>query len=149
MLWRPGYQPIVKRNVPVPTLNAQALDGTTRETPSILVGGFSEHSLMEQDTWRRLAEDADLTAHLLQVVFGRSAEFLATLVPPSRRARTAVSAEGAAWAAIVEPDRPTRAFAALILDGVAEILVVGPPTEDVWEEFARLAGAALGHDRTG
>jgi len=57
-------------------------------------------------------------------------------VPPSRLSRFLRLDEF--WRSAVRQDRPERSFCAFVRDGVAVRTVVGPPTEEVWEEFERL-----------
>lgn len=134
MLWRPGYQPRVSMGVESPPLKIHLLDGSKAEGASILIGGFAPTSLLEQEVWRRLVESAGLAEEALQVVFGAEASSLIPLVPRSRLARTGTCPETRAWEALVQPDHPGRSFA---LTG--PMLVVGPPTEEVWEEFEAIA----------
>jgi hypothetical protein len=64
-----------------------------------------------------------------------SSQPLEAVLPPSVFARTTVSEPVADWRNLIHPDRPERSFAVLENGSTIEMLVVGPPTEDVWEEF--------------
>lgn len=129
MLWRESYRPNVRYNVPLPGL----ADG-------IVVGVFDVHGLREQGVWLRLLESAgaDHTARLLFAIDSpspRQKRDITSLLPPSRHPQIEWLEDGEALKAVIAPDHRERAFAAIIREGIAVQLVVGPPTEEVWERF--------------
>jgi len=120
VLWRAAYEPQVLGPFPVPTF-----DG-------VLVGGFDVLSLSEMEIWMRLLESSGIDWR-----FGLVGDWdVSDLVRPSRLSRCMRLEEF--WRSAVSPDRVERSFCAFVRDGVAVRTVVGPPTEEVWEEFERL-----------
>lgn len=136
MLWRRTYEPRVAEGVALP-------DSTI--STSILLGAFDARGQAELGIWLRLLESASLDRHV-SLAFIRPAwtpkdrRLVEAIIPPSRRTQIAwVEDPEGKWAAVIQPDRPERCFAALLSDGVADMLIVGPPTEDVWERFSEVA----------
>ncbi len=127
MRWRDAYEPIVAHDIPRPALIP---DDISR---SAWLGGFDLRCISELGVWLRLFEDAGYQPNIR--FFLDSSQPLDTVLPPSVFARTTVSEPVADWRNLIQPDRPERSFAVLGNGTTIEMLVVGPPTEDVWEEF--------------
>jgi hypothetical protein len=142
VLWRPGYQPRVTTLSQKPTLRIRLLDGSEAVDAPVLIGGFAPTSLLEQEVWRRLVESANLAQDCIQAVFGAEPSSLVPLVPRSRWGRTGACADTSEWEALVQPDHPGRSFAVS-----GPMMVVGPPTEEVWEEFEAIARRSAARSR--
>lgn len=127
MRWRDAYQPIVAHDITCPTL-------TPPENSRLAwLGGFDLRCISELGVWLRLFEDAGYQPGIR--LFLDASQPLEAVLPPSVFARTMVSGPIADWRQLIQPDRPERSFAVLGDGSTIEMLVVGPPTEDVWEEF--------------
>jgi hypothetical protein len=109
----------------VPPLRAQSLDGSSFEG-HVFIGAFAAGA-REVGIWQRLiGPDADI------VYFDTPEEAIRAVTPRSREGKAYVAdpAVSAAWRELVQPDRMDRAFAM-----AGNHLVVGAPTEEVWETF--------------
>ena len=146
MLWRPTYETRIRRGLALPRLEGLTLDGGETATPTSgsLLGAFDPRASAELGVWRRLLDEAELTAF---TVFVRPAwtprerRALALATAPGQHSRTLlVEDPSGSWASVIETDRPERAFAAVVRDGTAEPLMVGLPTEEAWDEFREAAG---------
>ncbi|CAN5463008.1 hypothetical protein BH11ARM2_BH11ARM2_18110 [soil metagenome] len=113
-----AYQPRVDRDVSVPPLP----DG-------VYLGGFSPLAQSELGVWRRLFQSEGWGFSLL--LFGAGWE---AVLPASLLGLRFEGASEPLWLGRISPDRPERSFAVVVRGGRARILVVGPPTEEVWEE---------------
>lgn len=124
MLWRQPYQPRVLEAVRVEGLP----DG-------ILVGVFDPLGQAELGVWLRLFESAgqDRQVKILAIGMPSPRKFEAIL-PPSRHSQVVWRDEGG-LAQTLAIDKPERSFAAIVTGGIADLLVVGLPTEEVWERF--------------
>lgn len=129
MLWRTSYEPRVLRDAEAPS------------GEGLLLGAFDVRAQSEIGVWTRLFDEAglDYRIRLFRDEWTeKERRTVDAVFPPSVRARIELATERG-WAETVAPDRPERTFAALIQEGRAKMLVIGPPTEEVWEEFSRLA----------
>lgn len=133
MLWRVPYEPLVKRDVPFRELtgvNLQGLPGRSGEA-RIILGASSSMAFLQLETWRRLLLSAGLKPDQEWGLFPDSMEnreSLRAIVIPDRYDVVFLDADME-----MDPDRPI--FAALLQGQRAEQLVLGPPTEEVWEAF--------------
>jgi hypothetical protein len=111
----------------------------------VLVGGFDLRAQAEFGIWWRLLESAGLADRSVIYLFSaewtdKDLRLARAVLPRSLHDRLRLVAdEAGAWRDLIEPDRPERSFAAIVRGPEAELLVIGPPTEDVWERFERLA----------
>jgi hypothetical protein len=130
MLWRTSYAPVVLRES----------EGTPLISESLaLIGSFGLSASREIEVWWRLfEEDFDGEVVELLVTDGQEAQQIADLRPPSRKSRIRTSADVQKWKEAVGEIPDGRAFCMLIQDGVAIIRVIGPPTEEVWDEVSTL-----------
>lgn len=119
MIWRRRYDTIVQRD-----LDIDATDG-------VAVGVTSFESLSEAGVWFRLMDQAGLDFRFEPI--GVDLVELEALVPPSISRRFAEPA-----AVAVEAN---RSFAYIARGGRIALLMIGPPTEDAWEEFEATARA--------
>lgn len=130
LLWRSAYEPRVLEGVSVP-----AEDG-------VLLGAFDFRAQAELGIWWRLLESAGLISQTRIRIFSSSwqaadQKTLEAVFPRSWQAQIELVTDDQFWTQLIQPDRPERAFAARIKGGMAEMLVIGTPTEEVWERFSR------------
>lgn len=128
MLWRPAYKPRVLRGTSLPS----PVEGP-------FVGAFDLRAQSELGIWLRLFDEAEISAPILltQPEWTAAQRRMGSAVfPPSRQGQVVWNEDPSGhWADLVQPDRPERSFAGIGVDGTASIFVIGPPTEEVWEEF--------------
>jgi hypothetical protein len=74
----------------------------------------------------------------LLITDGQETQQIADLRPPSRKSRIRTTADVLKWKEAVGDIPDGRAFCTLIQNGVAIIRVIGPPTEEVWDEVTTL-----------
>ena len=102
-----------------------------------IIGAFSLKATSEIGIWRRLFESADWPSVTLIVSEKEDPRLLRAVTetfPKSVHESIAITTDSnGAWRALVEPDRPERAFAL-----VGDRLIIGAPTEDVWGELLAL-----------
>ncbi len=143
MLWRERYDTRVLHDVEAPPIAGVTLDSQSEILSSgiIALGTFSPEGYMGMGVWLRLIE-AEYGLDPLRLVFfdeGWSAEEreeIGYVVPKSLQKQTLIcSVGGAFWRETVQPDHPGRAFAALISNSGVRCLMIGPPTEERWDEF--------------
>ena len=130
MLWRTSYSPVVLRES----------EGTPLISESLaLIGSFGLSASREVEVWWRLFEE-DFAGEVVEMLItdGQEAQQFANLRPPSRNSRIRTSADVLTWKDALGDIPDGRAFCALIQDGVAKIRVIGPPTEEVWDEVTTL-----------
>ena len=138
MLWREPYRPRVEIDIVVPELTGNA---------SVILGAFDLRAQRELGVWQRLLHEADLTKeYRLLLISSPDAPIsrgdAESAFPPSLHSRVDLVADrGRAWRSLVAPDCPERAFAAILAGRLARVLVVGSPTEEVWESFCEVASA--------
>jgi hypothetical protein len=142
MLWRGSYETEIRRGFSPPTpLGGQSLAGQPFDPVSnwALVAGCHDAAFREVELWRRLI--ADSFADLQNFAFGivrpewspRQTQELAALIPPSQHRYTyAWTDPEETWRQETVGDRQDRAFALVRGNG---LLMVGPPTEEAWDEF--------------
>lgn len=143
MLWKPAYETRVLRSVPLPRLVGRTLDSQDGAGPveGVMLGAFGPFASAELGVWRRLLNDAfparPIPTVLVRALWSeRERRTIATATPPKDQAWTLLANDPEnAWSALVAPDRAERAFAAVVRDGMAELLMVGMPTEEAWDEF--------------
>ena len=122
MLWRAGYTPEVRTDAVVPRLDI-------RPEIRCIAGCFGPQDYRDIDIWRRLFESAGFDYRLL------CPPELSEMFPPSVTSKLFPVSELQPWQNAVGS---TRVFAFVKSDGPTPFLVIGPPTEDVWEKFESL-----------
>ncbi len=109
------------------------------------IGAFELAALSEIGVWTKLLHSAGIPSHVL--IFANDPgpkiqRSLQTSFPPSRlQDIILVDDSGEQWRNFIQPDRPERAFAMHVRDGMAEPLMVGPPTEEAWDLFQLLVNS--------
>lgn len=147
MLWRTGYQTIIRNDVVIPESRIWDLTGEVVHVagPIAFALGFSARSLQQREVWRRLFE-AELpipfwTGVISEDNFAESTELLQAMTPKSRWSSTVVVLDPQrAWRNLIEPEDEERCFALISRGNTADVVMIGPPTEEAWERF--LAQAA-------
>jgi hypothetical protein len=103
----------------------------------VLVGGLSLSALPEMEIWMKLLEQSALGEWMIGLPGELVAEAQALVAP--KRLRRLIEIDQSVWKQIVQPDQPSRSFCLVAGGGVVLRLVIGPPTEEVWESFEELA----------
>ncbi len=143
MLWRERYDTRVLYDVEAAPITGLTLDSHSETlSPGIIaLGTFSPEGYMGMGVWLRLIE-AEYGLDPLRLVFFEEGwsleerEEIGYVVPKSLQKQTLICSTGSAfWREIVQPDHPGRAFAALISQSGVKCLMIGPPTEERWDEF--------------
>lgn len=128
MLWRESYVPDVRKNVLLPAeCDAEAL----------VIGAFSLAALREVELWVRLAREANVPFTESYWLIPEEKAALSSLLAPSRFQAASVRDDREAWLAALHPIDPSRSFAAISKSN-SPMVIVGPSTEDAWEEMTRL-----------
>ena len=146
MLWKPTYETRVLRGVTLHRLEGRTLDGQDGAAPveGAMLGAFGPFATAELGVWRRLIEEAypakRVPTVLVRAVWSeRERRTLAVATAPSLHPWTLLANDpSGAWSGAIGPDRAERAFGAVVRGGVAELVMVGLPTEDAWDEFRRV-----------
>lgn len=131
MLWRESYRPRV--------FEGQALPDGVGD--GILIGAFDLLAQREIGIWLRLIAEAfpALRPDVLLISPTWSAKqrkVAAATFPPSLLGSLRFLEDPEEqWRAAIQPDRPERSFAAIVREGVADLLMVGVPTEEAWDDF--------------
>lgn len=146
MLWRQSYQTRVLRDLDCPDLSIASADGTpvTHER-GVWICGFGFGCFTEQGVWARLFQsDFPRDPNVKKVFIFDSVgpekfESLQALVAPSELENCLLIEDPQqAWRKLTEPDHLERGFTAIVEGQTIPLLMVGPPTEDAWEEFSDL-----------
>ena len=143
MLWKPTYETRVLQSIPLVRLEGRTLDGQDGAAPieGAMLGAFGPFATAELGIWRRLLAEAypsrRVPTVLVRAVWTeRERRTLATGTAPALHAWTLLANDDAgAWSSAIGPDRAERAFGAVVRGGVAELLMVGLPTEEAWDLF--------------
>ncbi len=125
MLWRESYSPTVIRDRIRTPFSDESL---------VYVGSYALEASREVEIWWRLFEQ-ELPGFLVEVVPESLRDEVIALRAPSRHSR--IRFDSAALGVIDEVE-PHRAFCAVVRAGIAELVVIGPPTEEVWDEVCQL-----------
>ena len=107
----------------------------------VILGGFDLRAQAEIGTWRKLIEGLEgettlLTIYLIDVVKPADLDSLRAMTPKSRWVSTLISSTNEVWRDMIQPDCPQRSFAGRLQNGVIHPLMIGPPTEDAWDDFS-------------
>ncbi len=154
MLWRQGYstremEPAVAPPVVGNLLQGPKIDGASSY---VLLGGFDLSAFSELAIWRKLVEEAApselcLTLYFLDSPTLKVHSNALAVTPVSLRHLVGIAEHAEEWRQLIQPDRPSRSFGAILRDGVLDPLMVGVPTEESWERFRnRLMGSAKATD---
>jgi hypothetical protein len=144
MLWRESYATRILRDVACPVVQMVNLDGS-QEFPEVCIwiGGFGFQALADQGVWWRLFQSDFPNDPLVRKVFivervsSQETAMADSLVPGSEASRCTLGEDANGfWKNLVQPDQENRGFAALIVGNQIPLLMVGPPTEEAWEEFS-------------
>lgn len=105
-------------------------------SPSVLVGCFHPLALVgETEIWRKLIRSYDPALQVKTYLVGQwSLSELEGSLAPSVRAQLEVKPDNG-WSQLIKPDKPDRTFALVSQDLIANVVVIGTPTEDAWELF--------------
>jgi hypothetical protein len=136
-----GYRTKVGTSVDIPPLVGSHLDGSpfVSDGVVVLLGAFSLKAIGEVSLWRKLLESRD-TPFLIGLFrtgwADRQIEEVEACFPPSLHGQVILALDEAdSWSTLVEVDKSSRAFAAVISGDRADVLMVGPPTEEAWDLF--------------
>ena len=132
MLWRESFVPDVRRNVRLPLVSAPT---------DLILGAFSVNALREMELWVRLAREANCSFTESYWLLPDEAAQLPSLLAPSRFRAADLRSDRAEWLSTLHPFDEARAFAA-IARPISPMLIVGPSTEDAWEEMTQLLRAS-------
>ncbi len=143
MLWKPTYETRILSNISLPRLVGLTLNSQDGAAPveGAMLGAFGPFASAELGVWRRLLNEAHpqraVPTVLVRTAWSeRERRTIATATPPKEQPWTLLANDPEnAWSKVVLPDRAERAFAAVVKDGVARILMVGLPTEEAWDQF--------------
>jgi hypothetical protein len=123
----------------------ESLDGNLgAPRAQVWIGGFGFRAVSDQGVWWRLmrsefSSDPNIFRVFIESRWSeRKRREALAIIPPSEKVSTLLVSDDVNWRAIVMPDKPERGFAAMIADKEIKRLVVGPPTEEVWEDFINL-----------
>lgn len=144
MLWRESYATRILRDVECPVTQLVSLDGNLHLPEScVWVGGFGFQALADQGVWWRLfqsdfpSDPQVLKVFVVDRASGAEISTADSLVPGSESSRCLLAEDpNEFWQNLVHPDTESRGFAALIRGSQIPLLMIGPPTEDAWEEFS-------------
>ena len=121
-----------------------SLDRTEQRLPEVCIAGFGFSAVNDQNLWWKLFQSEfpdDLRIRrvfIFDVVEVEDIKSALSLVPPSEADRCFVIEDpNHVWADLVHPEKEHHSFAAIIENGIIPLMMVGPPTEDAWEEFSR------------
>jgi hypothetical protein len=132
LLWRESFVPDVRRNVRLPLVSAPT---------DLILGAFSVNALREMELWVRLAREANCSFTESYWLLPDEAAQLPSLLAPSRFRAADLRSDRAEWLSTLHPFDEARAFAA-IARPISPMLIVGPSTEDAWEEMTQLLRAS-------
>jgi hypothetical protein len=142
MLWRPAYETRELSPVECPSVIARFLSGEEFSPPDqcVLLGAFDPKAQAELGVWRRLITEAIPSTPILTLFFLEDLKMepsLRAMTPKSTWSAVALSTPSNDWIELIQPDRPERSFAGVLQDGIFQVLMVGPPTEEAWDRFLK------------
>lgn len=127
-----------------PVTPVMSLDGSGQQLPEVCIASFGFAAIGDQNLWWKLFQsDFPDDSRIRRFFIFEAAEvedvnMVQSLVPPSESDRCFVIEDpSCVWANLVKPDKEHHAFAAIIENGMIPLMMIGPPTEDAWEEFSR------------
>lgn len=141
MLWREAYRTKWAKDLRAIPFEGRWLDGTTVEPVDfrVLAAGFDLAAFGEVRLWKNLIQTLSFPTDQFAFGFFTKGEDdrqeLIGAVPNSEQSSWAILEDREAWLKLVEPDRPSRAFAVILVGNEIPLIMSGPPTEDAWEIF--------------
>jgi hypothetical protein len=145
MLWRQPYTQRVVRDLPLPKHRVRYLDdGSSQVFPVkyVLIGAFGLQSIADIGIWERLSAEAFpsdnriFRGYIRKIWTPKDVKETTAMIAPSAQNQTLLIADAEdEWSKIVQPDSIERGFAAIISEGKIILLMVGPPTEETWDDF--------------
>lgn len=140
-MFRQPYVTTIVRDVALPATLLSTLDGAElRDETQVWIGGFGVDFLGEQTVWWRLfqsdfpGDKRVVKTFIYPAVSTRNIETILDATAPSEHSRCCLIEDpNAFWNELIVP---RRGFAAIIEAGKIPLLMIGPPTEDAWEEFS-------------
>ena len=146
MLWKQPYETKILRDLACPAALVINLNGNPIvHGRQVWIAGFGFGATTDQGVWARLfqsdfpQDDAVLRVFILdRKVESGDYDIVSSLYPPSQRSQCRlVEDTNSFWLNMVNPDSNDRGFAAIVEeDGTIPLLMIGPPTEEAWEEFS-------------
>ena len=134
MVWRVPYVPECRSDVELPAFTPTDLEGAPQPLPGIFFGAVSVRAFRELGLWQKLAASEALDYRLLLAIPPSELDLIPQLFPPSQRPLIMLS-ESAIWQAWRGDGEETKSFGVIVRDGRAKFVVLGLPTEEVWDEF--------------
>ena len=134
MVWRVPYVPECRSGVELPAVALTDLDEAVQPLPGIFFGAVSVRAFRELGLWQKLAASEALDYRLLLAIPPNEHALISQLFPPSQRSLILLS-ESAIWQAWRGDSEETKTFGVIVRDGRAKFVVLGLPTEEVWDEF--------------
>jgi len=122
VLWRESYTPAIRSGTVLPSVSLP-------EATQCVAGAFAASDFRDLEVWRRLFETASFQYALL------APAALEEMFPPTIQRRFVTMTDSTAW---LEAIGNARAFAYIVGAETCPQLVIGPPTEEVWEGFETL-----------
>jgi len=127
----------------MPATQIVSLDGSEiRDRTEVWVAGFAFSAMADQGVWWRLFQSDFVNDQRVVKVFicshvGKNElDTALSLVPPSEASRAyLVSDLNAVWRKAIRPEDEGQGFTAIIENGKIPLAMIGPPTEEAWEEF--------------
>lgn len=138
MIWREAYRPVVHKDFSAPSpLKARSLVGApvSDEEIQVLAGAVGLNAVPQLGVWQRLfAEDAQGIAGRFQGTFIKKGqeEYLEASVPRSLHAETLLLEPDELWGRALQNEADAQTFCWC---RAPKLLVIGLPTEEVWEEI--------------
>ena len=145
MLWRQSYKTRIDQDFVCPVVESVSIAPTdySADDRQVWIGGFAFNGLNEQAVWSRLFQSDFPRGQRVHKVFifesigNTEIQEIHSLVAPSEAKKCLLIIDPKrGWESLVRPDHPGRGFAAIKEGEKISLLMVGPPTEDAWEEFA-------------
>lgn len=110
------------------------MDGAAQPLPGIFFGGVSVRAFRELGLWQKLAASEALDYRLLLAIPPDELELIPQLFPPSQRSLILLG-DSASWQKWRGDGEETKSFGVVVREGKAKFVVLGLPTEEVWDEF--------------
>lgn len=117
------------------------LDGASQPLPGVFFGAVSVRAFRELALWQKLAASEALDYRLLLAIPTSELELIPQLFPPSQRSLILLG-EPIGWQAWRGKSEETKSFGVVVREGMAKLVVLGLPTEEVWDEFLAAASQA-------
>ena len=144
MLWKQSYRTRILRDLGCPDAGVTNLDGSPNsEERQVWIAGFGFDAIADQGVWWRLFQsefprDENVKkAFIFDKVLPSTAESALAMIPKSEGCQCLLVEDPlGAWKSLVTPDADSRGFAGILERDRIALMMIGPPTEDAWEEFS-------------